>query len=165
MTRRLHATALAPAFVSTRAPAAVDASSGRDERPGDRNNKAGRYRASIRTAAPVFSPNDRDVVASHYRNRTSNVPPGLEQRGGKSPPGPERRLERNGTLPRGLQKRIDPFPRGLDHQLPPLSPDYSRGFIGGSAAIVNRTSSTTYSTARAGRAFGLRLGKPERGSL
>jgi hypothetical protein len=74
----------------------------------------------------VFSASDRDVIGDYYRNRSTNLPPGLE-----------RQLERNRTLPPGLQKRIDPFPRDLHHLLPPLSPGYTRE-LGGSAVIVNR---------------------------
>ncbi len=137
MTCRLHATVLALAFGLTLAPV-VDASSRRDEHGRDKNNKTGKHQASIRTAAPVFGPSDRDIIGGYYRNRYSNLPPGLAKRGGKLPPGLERQLERNGTLPPGLQKRLEPFPLELSRQLPPLSPDYTRGLIGGSAVIVNR---------------------------
>jgi hypothetical protein len=60
MTCRLHTTVVALAFVLTWTPE-VDASSGRDKHGRDKDNQTGKHQASIRTAAPVFSPNDRDV--------------------------------------------------------------------------------------------------------
>jgi hypothetical protein len=137
MSRRLPAAAIALAFILAWAPEGV-ASSGRDQEGRGMRLLTGKHRASIRTAVPVFSSDDRDVISGYFRNRTANLPPGLEKRRGSLPPGLARQLERNGTLPPGLEKRIDPFPQELHRQLPPLSRDYTRGLLGGSAVIVNR---------------------------
>ena len=86
-----------------------------------------------------FGSRDRDVIASYYSSRNSNLPPGLAKRGGNLPPGLEKHLERNGTLPPGLQKRLQPCPVELERQLPPLEPGYSRGVIGAHVVIYNRS--------------------------
>jgi hypothetical protein len=86
-----------------------------------------------------FGPHDREVIASYYSDRNSNLPPGLAKRGGNLPPGLEKHLERNGTLPPGLQKRLQPCPVELERQLPPLEPGYSRGVIGAHVVIYNRS--------------------------
>jgi hypothetical protein len=137
MAWRLLTTLLVLGFALTWAPAA-DASPDRDQRKGDKNQKTGKNRAHVQAKSPVFGPRDRDIIGGYYRNRDSNLPPGLAKRGGKLPPGLERQLERNGTLPPGLQKRLEPFPLELNRQLPPLPPGYARGVIGGSAIVVNR---------------------------
>jgi len=137
MNWRLMTTLLVFGFALTWVPAA-EASPGRDKPKGDRPHKTGKIDKSKRTAAPVFNTNDRDVITGYYRNRSSNLPPGLAKRNGNLPPGLQRQLERNGTLPRGLQKRIDPFPQELNHQLQILSPGYTRGLIGGSAVIIDQ---------------------------
>ena len=137
MAWRLLTTLLVLSFALTWAPAA-DASSDRDQRKGDKKRQTGEHQPAIRMAPPVFSPDDRNVISDYYRNRSSNLPHGLEKRGGKLPPGLYRQLKRNGTLPRGLQERIDPFPQALNHQLPPLATGYTRGLIGGSAIVINR---------------------------
>lgn len=137
MTRRLLTTMFALGFALTWAPAA-EGSPDHDRRKGDKPPKNGKQDKAKRTEAAVFSANDRDVITGYYRNRTSNLPPGLAKRNGDLPPGLQRQLERKGTLPRGLQKRIDPFPQELNQQLPILPPGYTRGMIGGSAVIVDR---------------------------
>jgi hypothetical protein len=86
-----------------------------------------------------FEPHDRDVIASYYSDRNSNLPPGLAKRGGNLPPGLEKHLERNGTLPPGLQKRLQPCPVELERQLPPLEAGYGRGVIGAHVVIYNRS--------------------------
>jgi hypothetical protein len=137
MAWRLLTTLLVLGFALTGALPA-DASWDHNQRKGDNNQKAGDKQAGIRATEPVFGPRDRDIISGYYRNRYSNLPPGLAKRGGKLPPGLDRQLERNGTLPRGLQKRLEPFPLELSRQLPPLSLGYVRGVIGGSAIVVNR---------------------------
>jgi len=137
MTWKLLTMLLVLGVALTWAPAA-DASSGRGQSKKDKNRKAGKHQADVRATSPVFGPRDRDIIGGYYRNRHSNLPPGLAKRGGNLPPGLERQLERNGTLPPGLQKRLEPFPAELNRQLPPLPPSYIRGVIGGSAVVVNR---------------------------
>jgi hypothetical protein len=136
MTWKLPTALLVLGFALACVPA--DASADRDRRKGDKHHKPLKHEESIRTTVPVFSAADRDVITDYYRNRSSNLPPGLAKRNGNLPPGLQRQLERKGTLPRGLQKRIDPFPQELNHQLPILSPGYTRGLIGGSAVIIDR---------------------------
>ncbi len=107
-----------------------------DKRPDDNDRDGGRQR---RTAtAPIFDPRDRDIIGGYYRNRYSNLPPGLAKRQGNLPPGLAKQLRRNGTLPPGLQKRLEPFPQDLTRQLPPLPADYTRGVIGDRAIIFNQ---------------------------
>ncbi len=128
--------ALAAGFALNAAPAA-DTRAGGDQSDKAKHAKGGKKQASSRTAVPVFRPRDRDIIRSYYRNRYSNLPPGLAKRDGQFPPGLERQLERNGTLPPGLQKRIEIFPLELSRQLPPLPRGYVRGLMGGSAIVVN----------------------------
>jgi hypothetical protein len=127
-------------FTLTWAPAA-DTSAGRDQRKGDKNHKnqtTGKNRADVKATSPLFGPRDRDIIAGYYRNRASNLPPGLAKRGGNLPPGLERQLQRDGTLPPGLQERLELFPVELNRRLPPLPPGYVRGVIDGSAIVVSR---------------------------
>ena len=109
---------------------------GNGQRKGDKQIEKRVKKASGKKTAPLFGLHDRDIISAYYRSST--LPPGLAKRGGELPPGLERQLERNGTLPPGLQKRIDPFPRKLARQLPPLPYGYTRGWIGGSAVIIDR---------------------------
>lgn len=85
----------------------------------------------------VFSSRDRDIIRDYFRNRYSNLPPGLAKRGGKLPPGLQKQLDRNGTLPPGLQKRLEPFPADLELRLPPLPTIYRRGSIGSDVVILD----------------------------
>src|ERR1700740_2212475 len=85
-----------------------------------------------------FGPHDRELMASYYSDRNSNLPPGLAKRGGNLPPGLEKHLERNGTLPPGLQKRIAPCPEELDRQLPSLPAECQRAVIGAHFVIFKR---------------------------
>jgi hypothetical protein len=94
---------------------------------GNAHKQKDNNRGGVQTTVPVFGPRDRDLIGSYYRNRYSNLPPGLAKRGGNLPPGLERQLERNGTLPPELSR-----------QLPPLPSGYTRGVIGGSAVIFNQ---------------------------
>jgi hypothetical protein len=102
------------------------------------NQKAPPHRVEVQGTGPVFGARARDVIGGYYRNRYSNLPPGLAKRAGNLPPGLERQLQRNGTLPPGLQKRLEPFPADLRRQLPPLPANYAYGVIDGSAIIVNQ---------------------------
>ena len=86
----------------------------------------------------VFSVHDRDVVRDYYRDRNSNLPPGLAKRGGNLPPGLQKHLERDGTLPPGLQKRVQPFPPELERRLPRLPGAYTRVTLGMDILILDR---------------------------
>jgi len=87
--------------------------------------------------AIVFTSRDRNVIGDYFRNRYSNLPPGLAKRGGNLPPGLQKQLDRNGTLPPGLQKRLEPFPDDLERQLPPLPAIYRRATIGRDVIILD----------------------------
>jgi hypothetical protein len=100
------------------------------DRDGDRPRRA--------ATVTIFDSRDREIIGGYYRNRSSNLPPGLAKRHGNLPPGLEKQLQRNGTLPPGLQKRLEPFPQDLSRQLPPLPADYTRGVIGDRAIILNQ---------------------------
>jgi len=105
---------------------------GDDDRGRGKGNKKAKHE---------FDAQDREVIATYYSNRNSNLPPGLAKRGGNLPPGLEKQLERNGTLPPGLQKRIQPCPVELERQLPPVEAGYVRGVIGAHIVIYNRSTS------------------------
>ncbi len=106
------------------------------------NQETRKGRVDVQRTGPIFGPRARDVIGGYYRNRYSNLPPGLAKRGGNLPPGLERQLQRNGTLPPGLQKRLEPFPADLRRQLPRLPANYAYGVIDGSAIILNQRTST-----------------------
>ena len=106
------------------------------------NQKTRKGRVDVQGTGPIFGPRARDIIGGYYRNRSSNLPPGLAKRGGNLPPGLERQLQRNGTLPPGLQKRLEPFPADLRRQLPRLPANYAYGVIDGSAIILNQRTST-----------------------
>lgn len=86
----------------------------------------------------VFSVHDRDMIRDYYRDRNSNLPPGLAKRGGNLPPGLQKHLERDGTLPPGLQKRVQPFPPELERRLPRLPETYARVTLGVDILILDR---------------------------
>jgi hypothetical protein len=94
-----------------------------------REKGGGTNRSSERPSI-IFTSRDRDIIRDYFRNRYSNLPPGLAKRGGKLPPGLQKQLDRNGTLPPGLQKRLEPFPEDLERRLPSLPTSYRRGRIG-----------------------------------
>ena len=96
------------------------------------NKNEGFERPSI-----VFTSRDRNVIRDYFRNRDSNLPPGLAKRGGNLPPGLQKQLDRNGTLPPGLQKRVEPFPEDLERQLPSLPTIYRRATIGRDVIILD----------------------------
>jgi hypothetical protein len=102
----------------------------------DRNDNNGKHDRN-RSSSPVFTSRDRSIITDYFRNRTSNLPPGLAKRNGNLPPGLQKQLDRNGTLPPGLQKRVQPFPGELERRLPSLPPDYRRGTIGQDVIIYN----------------------------
>ncbi|HEX7962107.1 MAG TPA: hypothetical protein VF493_19475 [Terriglobales bacterium] len=85
----------------------------------------------------VFTSHDRDIIRDYFRDRYSNLPPGLAKRGGQLPPGLQKQLDRNGTLPPGLQKRVEPFPEDLERRLPSLPSIYRRGTIGSDVVILD----------------------------
>lgn len=88
-----------------------------------------------------FSESDRGLITTWVRRQAAaNLPPGLAKRGGALPPGLEKQLRKNGRLPPGLDRGSwSPFPPDLVAMLPPLPSGYDRGFIGGQAAIVLRS--------------------------
>jgi hypothetical protein len=86
----------------------------------------------------LFSVHDRDLIRDYYRDRNSNLPPGLAKRGGNLPPGLQKHLERDGTLPPGLQKRVQPFPPELERRLPRLPDTYARVTLGVDILILDR---------------------------
>ena len=112
---------------------------GKDDRDGDGDRRADRgARASDhRGTGTVFSSRDRRIISDYYRNRNSNLPPGLAKRNGNLPPGLQKQLQRNGTLPPGLQKRLEPLSGDLESRLPRLPVDYRRGVIGQDVVVYN----------------------------
>jgi hypothetical protein len=85
----------------------------------------------------VFGDRDRRVISDYFRNRYSNLPPGLAKRGGHLPPGLEKHLQRNGQLPPGLQKRVEPFPQDLTMQLPRIPERIRRVILGRRALMLD----------------------------
>jgi hypothetical protein len=85
-----------------------------------------------------FSGHDREIIQNYYRDRNSNLPPGLAKRNGNLPPGLQKHLERDGTLPPGLQKRVAPFPEDLERRLPPIPETCRRVTLGVDVLIVDR---------------------------
>jgi len=139
---------LLAAFAMLVSPAVAQGrSQGNAHKQQDKNRDAGnektrKHRGDVQVKGPVFGPRARDIIGGYYRNRSSNLPPGLAKRGGNLPPGLEQQLQRNGTLPPGLQKRLEPFPPDLRRQLPRLPVNYAYGVIDGSAIIVNQHTNT-----------------------
>ena len=86
----------------------------------------------------VFKVHDRDLIRDYYRDRNSNLPPGLAKRNGNLPPGLQKHLDRDGTLPPGLQKRVQPFPVDLERRLPRLPNTYRRVTLGVDILILDR---------------------------
>ncbi len=106
-----------------------------DDRANNRQRAADNRRASV-----ALSSRHREIIRDFFRNRQSNLPPGLAKRGDNLPPGLQKQLKRNGTLPPGLQKRLEPVPQDLQKSLPPLATGLSWGTIGQDVVIVdNRT--------------------------
>ena len=115
---------------------------GKNQNHNAANRKTRKHQGAVQATGPIFGPRARDIIGGYYRNRYSNLPPGLAKRGGNLPLGLEQQLQRNGTLPPGLQKRLAPFPADLRRQLPRLPVNYAYGVIDGSAIIVNQHTST-----------------------
>lgn len=93
-----------------------------------------------RSVRITFSRHDREVIQSYYRDRNSNLPPGLAKRNGNLPPGLQKHLERDGTLPPGLQKRVESFPEELERRLPPIPETCRRVTLGVDILIIDRRS-------------------------
>jgi hypothetical protein len=106
---------------------------GRDE---GENEAGDRMRESDRGGVPIFTSQQRTLIANWFRNSQSNLPPGLAKRD-RLPPGLEKQLRERGTLPPGLQKRLSPLPSDLDRQLPRLPGGYRRGVIDGNVILMN----------------------------
>ena len=85
----------------------------------------------------VFGDRDRHIIRDYFRNRYSNLPPGLAKRGGNLPPGLEKHIQRNGQLPPGLQKRVEPFPHDLVSQLPRIAERIRRVILGRRALMLD----------------------------
>jgi len=96
--------------------------------PGDKRDRDGGW---------VFGDRDRRVIRDYFRNRYSNLPPGLTKRGGNLPPGLEKHIQRNGQLPPGLQKRVEPFPQDLTMQLPRIPERIRRVILGRRALLLD----------------------------
>ena len=88
----------------------------------------------------TFSGRDREIIQNYYRDRNSNLPPGLAKRHGNLPPGLQKHLERDGTLPPGLQKRVEAFPEDLERRLPPIPETCRRVTLGVDILIIDRHS-------------------------
>ena len=112
----------------------------RDARYAEGRRREGRERdddaESSRGGVPIFSSQQRTLIASWFRNSRSNLPPGLAKRD-RLPPGLEKQLRERGTLPPGLQKRWQPLPGDLDRQLPRLPAGYKRGVVAGHVILMN----------------------------
>lgn len=108
-----------------------------DERRDQDRNKNDRDDNTHRRSSPVFTTHDRTIITDYFRNRNSNLPPGLAKRNGNLPPGLQKQLQRNGTLPPGLQKRLEPLSGDLERRLPPLPVDYRRGTIGQDVVVID----------------------------
>ena len=85
----------------------------------------------------AFGDRDRRIIREYFRNRYSNLPPGLAKRGGNLPPGLEKHIQRNGQLPPGLQKRVEPFPQDLVSQLPRIADRIRRVILGRRALMLD----------------------------
>ena len=110
---------------------------GKDDGDGDNRADRGARDQNNRRTATVFNSRDRRIISDYYRNRNSNLPPGLAKRNGNLPPGLQKQLQRNGTLPPGLQKRLEPLSGDLESRLPRLPVDYRRGVIGQDVVVYN----------------------------
>ncbi len=106
----------------------------RRDQDSNRNDRDGNAK---RRSSPVFTNRDRAIITDYFRNRSSNLPPGLAKRNGNLPPGLQKQLQRNGTLPPGLQKRLEPLSGDLERRLPPLPVDYRRGTIGQDVVVID----------------------------
>lgn len=88
----------------------------------------------------VFTPRDQDLIRDYYRNRSSNLPPGLAKPESDPPPGLQKQLRRNGILPPSLQRQVAYLPVDLDGRLHPLLTFYCREIVGQDIVIIdNRT--------------------------
>jgi hypothetical protein len=85
----------------------------------------------------VFGDRDRRIIRDYFRNRYSNLPPGLAKRNGNLPPGLEKHIQRNGQLPPGLQKKVEPFPQDLVSQLPRIADRIRRVILGRRALMLD----------------------------
>jgi hypothetical protein len=133
MRNRFFLSVLASLVIATAVPALPQGNGHGKGNPHDQANNSDRPKVSI-----VFGPHDRVLIRDYYRDRYSNLPPGLAKRGGNLPPGLQKHLERDGTLPPGLQKRVEPFPPDLEARLPRLPGDYRRVILGQIAIILDR---------------------------
>jgi hypothetical protein len=128
----------------SRAQAGRNAGDDRDARYADGRRREGRERdedaESSRGGVPIFTPQQRTLITSWFRNSRSNLPPGLAKRD-RLPPGLEKQLRERGTLPPGLQKRVQPLPDDLERQLPRLPGGYRRVILAGSVILMNEKTS------------------------
>ena len=95
----------------------------------------------------IFTVHDRALILEWFREKSSDLPPGLAKRDRLSP-GLEKQLREQGTLPPGLLKRVQPLPDGLEGELHPLPRGYSRGIVGGNVIIVNAKTSFVFAILR-----------------
>ena len=124
----------------SRAQASRESGDDRDARYAEGRRREGRGRdddaESSRGGVPIFTSQQRTLIASWFHNSRSNLPPGLAKRD-RLPPGLEKQLRERGTLPPGLQKRWQPLPGDLDRQLPRLPAGYKRGVVAGHVILMN----------------------------
>jgi hypothetical protein len=76
--------------------------------------------------AVLFVPHDVELIRTHYRVQTRELPPALEKK-----------LVRGGTLPPGWEKKLERFPATLERDLVVLPPGHARGVIDGNAVIYS----------------------------
>lgn len=93
-------------------------------------------RDEIEEAAYIFSARDRRVIRACFRDRHSDLPPGLAKKD-RLPPGLEKQMQRNGKLPPGLQKRVSPLPGICERDLPPLPREIERVIYGRRILLID----------------------------
>ncbi len=129
---------------ASRTQAARDSGEDHDARyAGSRKDRRGREEGEEdldSEGIPIFTPRQRTLITSWFRNSRSNLPPGLAKRD-RLPPGLEKQLRERGTLPPGLQKRVQPLPGDLERQLPRLPVGYRRVILAGSVILMNEKTS------------------------
>ena len=98
---------------------------GRSQAP-DRKPDQGQAQTRPGQVNVIFSDRDTRLIRTHYGNRFSNLPPGLQKK-----------LARGGSLPPGWQKKMEPFPSVLERQLVVLAPNRRYGIYDGHAVIYD----------------------------
>jgi hypothetical protein len=97
--------------------------------PSAAQGRAKAPREQERAGGPVavlFVPHDVELIRTHYRVQSRDLPPGLQKK-----------LARGGTLPSGWEKKLERFPANLERDLVVLPPGHARGVIDGHAVIYS----------------------------